>query len=246
VGGLSHTIEEEGVATTQISLIREHTEIIKPPRALWVPFELGRPLGAPNDPAFQTRVLVSVLMLLEAAEGPVLQDFPEDAPGDETYAGPVACPIPFVSLDENIGKTEQLLSAFRQEVASMRNWYELAVAKRGRSTGVTGLEPDQIAEFLSAFIQGDREANPLPDVSLASSIRMAVEDLKAVYFEAVTAQPGQPTGSAALADWFWGRTTAAQVVNRVREICLETTGDDFQLLGKLLLVPRTQLHHFAR
>ena len=81
---------------------------------------------------------MSVLMLLEASEGPVLQEFPEDAPADEAYAGPVACPIPFVSLDEKIDKTEQMLSAFRQEVASMRNWYELAVAKRGRST-VSGL-----------------------------------------------------------------------------------------------------------
>ncbi len=75
MGGLAHYLEEEGVATTQISLIREHTEIIKPPRALWVPFELGRPLGLPDDPALQTRVLVAALKLLEAERGPVLEDF---------------------------------------------------------------------------------------------------------------------------------------------------------------------------
>ena len=32
MGGLAHYIEDEGVPTTQISLIREHTEKIKPPR----------------------------------------------------------------------------------------------------------------------------------------------------------------------------------------------------------------------
>jgi len=35
-----------------VSLIREQTAAIRPPRALWVPFMLGRPFGVPNDPAF--------------------------------------------------------------------------------------------------------------------------------------------------------------------------------------------------
>jgi hypothetical protein len=68
------------VPTTQISLIREHTEVIKPPRALWVPFELGRPLGAPDDAAFQKQVLLAALTLLEASAGPILEDFPQNVP----------------------------------------------------------------------------------------------------------------------------------------------------------------------
>ncbi len=64
VGGLAHFFEEEGVPTTQISLVRLHTERINPPRALWVPFELGRPLGIPDDPTFQKRVLLAALKLL--------------------------------------------------------------------------------------------------------------------------------------------------------------------------------------
>ena len=80
MGGLAHYIEEEGIPTTQISLIREHSEAIKPPRALWVPFELGRPLGVPNDADFQKRVLMSSLKLLEAEQGPVLEDFGDEAP----------------------------------------------------------------------------------------------------------------------------------------------------------------------
>ena len=80
MGGLAHYIEDEGVATTQISLIREHSESIKPPRALWVSFELGRPLGVPDDPAFQKRVLLAALRLLDTDSGPVLEDFGEDAP----------------------------------------------------------------------------------------------------------------------------------------------------------------------
>ncbi len=65
MGGLAIIFEEEGLATTQISLIRIHTERTRPPRALWVPFELGRPLGVPNDKPFQTRVLTAALGLLD-------------------------------------------------------------------------------------------------------------------------------------------------------------------------------------
>lgn len=53
---------------------------MNPPRALWVSFDLGRPLGVPGDAAFQTRALTAVLNLLEAPAGPVLVDYPEDAP----------------------------------------------------------------------------------------------------------------------------------------------------------------------
>ena len=61
MSALGHYLEEEGIATTQISLIREHTEAMKPPRALWVPFVLGRPFGVPNDAAFQRRVVLAAL-----------------------------------------------------------------------------------------------------------------------------------------------------------------------------------------
>ncbi len=80
MGALAHYLEDKGIPTTQISLIREHTEKIHPPRALWVPFELGRPLGAPEDPVFQRRVLLAALNLLNAVKGPVLEDFPDEAP----------------------------------------------------------------------------------------------------------------------------------------------------------------------
>ena len=32
-------------------------EIIKPPRALWLNFPMGRPMGKPNDPEFQKKVI---------------------------------------------------------------------------------------------------------------------------------------------------------------------------------------------
>lgn len=242
---MAHYIEEEGLATTQISLIREHTELIKPPRALWVPFEFGRPFGVPNDPPFQIRVLLNALKLLEASDGPVLMEFTEDTPATDAQEGPLACPVSFVQMDENISATDRMVSAFKQEVVQMRNWYDLAVKKRGRTTvGITGMEPEKAADFLAAFVQGERDTNSQAGVSLATALRMAADDVKAFYFEAVTAQPGQSTDSATLANWFWSQTAAARIINSIREICLDIAGDDFQLLGTLLLVPRNQLHRF--
>ena len=89
MGGLGHYFESEGIASTQISLVRVHTENIKPPRALWVPFELGRPFGVPHDPEFQLSVLRKVLGLTEHKKGPVLEDFPEDAPDSKEIPAPV-------------------------------------------------------------------------------------------------------------------------------------------------------------
>ena len=56
MGALGHFLERQGIPTTGISLVREHTEVARPPRALWVTFELGRPLGIPDDAGFQRRV----------------------------------------------------------------------------------------------------------------------------------------------------------------------------------------------
>src|SRR5207237_1322474 len=68
-------------------MVREHTEKVKPPRALFVPFPFGHALGRPNDADLQHRVLRAALDLLSAPAGPVLVDFHEDAePGDQPGA----------------------------------------------------------------------------------------------------------------------------------------------------------------
>ena len=94
MGAVSHFLEDEGIATTGISLVRVNTERMELPRFLWVPFELGRPFGAPHEPDFQRRVLRAALGLLERRDGPVvLEDFPDDAPVvDDDEADGWSCP----------------------------------------------------------------------------------------------------------------------------------------------------------
>jgi hypothetical protein len=81
VSALGHYLEEEGIATVAVVLIRPQAENTKPPRVLWVPFELGRPFGPPNDPTFQKRVVLTALGMLVEDGGPVrIIDFPDDDP----------------------------------------------------------------------------------------------------------------------------------------------------------------------
>ena len=239
MGGLAQFLEDEGLPTTQISLIREHTETTQPPRALWVPFELGRPLGVPNDAAFQTRVLLAVLKLLEARSGPVLEDFPEDAPVAGEEGAPWACPVNLVTQERSLGEAKQLHEAFKQEMMQLRSWYDLAVKRRGRTTvGGSGLDLDTLGDFISAFLGGGIPENPCEGLPLAIVLKLAAEDLKAYYCEAVTAQPGQaPPSGEQLSDWFWDETTAGKVLLAVKQACINSQDDTLQAVGAHLLVP---------
>jgi hypothetical protein len=241
VGGLAHYVEDEGVATTQISLIRAHTEAIKPPRALWVPFDLGRPLGVPNDAGFQKRVLLSALKLLEESSGPVITDFPEDAPVTRASDVIWARPVNLARTKEDLSDADVLRAAFKKETVELRSWYDLAVKEQQRTTvGVSGLEINQIVEFIGAFIDGV-PANPRGDISLAYLTNFATDDLKAYYYEAAAAQPGSTSPTAEeLDDWFWGDTAAAKVLLAVKDRCLKQDDKMMQLLGKILIVPMSQ------
>jgi len=241
VGGLAHYVEEEGVATTQISLIRPHTEAIKPPRALWVPFDLGRPLGVPHDAGFQKRVLLSALKLLDESSGPVITDFPEDAPVTREADVIWACPVNLAREKIDLNDADALRAAFKKETVELRSWYDLALKEKQRTTiGVSGLEINQMVEFIGAFIDSV-PANPREDISLSYSLNFAVDDLKAFYYEAAAAQPGSASPTAEeLDDWFWGETVAAKVLFAVKDRCLKKDDKMMQLLGKILLIPMSQ------
>lgn len=78
VGLIQAAIEREGIATVSISLLREVASAIRPPRTLFVPFAMGYPLGAPDNPELQHRVIAAALRLLERDDLPVLENFEYD------------------------------------------------------------------------------------------------------------------------------------------------------------------------
>jgi hypothetical protein len=242
VSAVAHYIEEEGVPTTGISLVRENTEQMRPPRALWVSFDLGRPFGAPHAAGLQTRALRAALALLERRDGPVvLEDFPEDAPptaGEEIEG--LACPIPLPRLPA--GSVASPVAAVEAEMTLLAPWYELAAASRGGSmVGVSGLDLPAALAFLGGLLDGGSPP-PAPGLSLAQTLRFATEDLRNWYLEAATARPGGSAGARALADWFWGETAAGRLILRLHPICAASPDKALRALARGALVPRTQQH----
>lgn len=66
-GLLQSIIEKEGTPTVSISLLTEISRRVEPPRVLVVDRPLGYPLGEPNNPDLQKRIMRSALELLSAS-----------------------------------------------------------------------------------------------------------------------------------------------------------------------------------
>lgn len=223
-----------------MSLVREHTEALGPPRALWVPFMLGRPLGAPDDPAFQKRVITAALALLERERGPVLEDFPDDAPDSpiEHDAEGAACPVSFSSVrnDATLG------GKVAAEIDELRMWHALHERKHGRSAvGVTRRAPEQVAGFLCERVAGEPAKSLREDLSPAEALRLSCEELKAYYVEARMAQPGTHTAQA-LRDWFWGETAGGALLLALHTATENDSDDAVRDFSRNYLVPRAVKH----
>jgi hypothetical protein len=85
VGLIQAEIERQGITTASITLLPEVTRAVRPPRALSVPFALGYPLGAPDDPPLQRKLLRALLALVSEDDVPVLRALEpaEDATPDQ-------------------------------------------------------------------------------------------------------------------------------------------------------------------
>ncbi len=215
MSALGHYIERSGVASVAISLVREQSEQVAPPRALWVPFPLGRPLGSATDPEFQKNVMRQAFALLESASEPTLADYegddPNVAPSDDEH--PWVCPLNLaVPIDES------LASRLSGEVASLRPWAMQTRKARGRTLfGATGAAPEQVddvAAVIAALAEGDASLTEPPGdtiewrFEMPLLIRHLADDLRTHYHEAIAAQPGSGTPDHDdLNDWMFGAHT---------------------------------------
>jgi len=245
VSALAHYLEEEGVPSVAISLIRLHSEKIGPPRALWVPFELGRPLGAPKDEQFQIRVITRALRLLECASGPaVLEDFPEDDPTAVNLPG-WRPPFDFTAGSIDIGEREVLEHALRQEALAVAPFHERFVAANRRTTiGLSGLSIDDCARLLAACLAGSFPANPDPSTNPVQALRWAVDDLKAYYLEAMSRDSAIPS-SRQMQNWFWDKTLAARAIIALRWQLLASDDKRSQAIGRMNLIPGAQVQRLG-
>ena len=225
MSALSYFLEREGLLTTGISLVRENTESMQPPRALWVPFPLGRPLGKPGDAAFQLDVILAALDLLNRSQGPVLEDYPHDAPpvAAESMA---ACPVSFArhTSDDSSWKTR-----LSREISQLRPWYELSCRRRGGRTlvGLSHQSPEQNVQILAEHLDG----GALPTDT--TWLKRAIEDIKAYYTEAMTAQPGD-YDSGALQAQFWRETSFGAAILAFYHQFQNSEDDQLKLIARIL------------
>jgi hypothetical protein len=208
---LQRVLEAKGLSTVSISLVREHTEKLRPPRALFVPFPFGSPFGAAGDAAQQHRVLRAALDLLDAS-GPVLRDLEgEDDPSLR------ASPLQAAAVDRGP------YGDVADEVTAMRRYHEEWVRREGRTTvGVTGIPAVRfrgVVRFLTAYADGRDAGHPArpADVPVEMFVRWCADDLKAMYLEArlLTAPPGETPEDTAR--WLWGETALGSLLRDVAE-----------------------------
>lgn len=215
-----------------MSLVREHSEKIRPPRAIWCGFELGRPFGAPNQPEFQRRVLVKALALLERTDGPILDTFPDPPPGPamdslEDMEG-WSCPVNFGGPDA-VSFEADPHGALGQEIDLMRTWHDLFLETNKKSMlGVSGVEFDACVAYVVDFMESELTEPPRDDIPRSQMLKLALDEIKTYYFEAGLARPGNATDKE-LADWYYGETTISDVLRVVNEVC--ATSEDEILVG---------------
>ena len=238
MSALGHYLEEEGIATVAISLIRPQTKNTKPPRALWVPFELGRPFGPPGDPPFQRRVLLAALRLLERAKGPVIiEDFPDDDPRAKPDPGWRPPAVPAASAD---GSAEALGARLESEIPLLQAAHERWLARHGRSAiGLSALAIEDCGRYVADWLRGRAPASPREGFSAPLMLRFAVDDLKAYYLEA-GAGVGNPS-SRQLGDWFWNETAAGAAIHALRTACLASDDERLKLIAGNFMVPAARV-----
>jgi hypothetical protein len=241
---IQREIERTGVATVSISLIREFTERIKPPRALWVPFPFGRPFGEPDNTGIQRKVILAALQLLERRDGPMLlEEFPL-APEEQyldarwqtvgRHCTPEGCSLEDEGTPKEVAAYSGEIEMVKAEIEALRAFYQRYRVTRGGRTqlGGSGLAADEMAlgaEVVHRFVRDD-DLGALPGLrrpgaSARYFVRLVIDDLKAFYTEAALAKSSDAgkSNAAQLNDWFWLETCAGRMVIAARDRLVVTT-----------------------
>ena len=210
---LARAIEEQGLPTVTLALIREHAERVKPPRALWVPYPFGYALGKANDPAFQHRIIAAALGLFAQPSGPVLAEFTED----------IAAPARIVQATAAQAKGVAADADPLAELTALRGYYERWVSEHDDRTlvGVSPVPQRRFRGLVKAMLDYAAGQTPEPDdkpddMPLNRFLRLGADDLKAFALEARMCQRPDDRDNALYA-WFWSETGLGALLAKVAE-----------------------------
>ena len=235
---LAHFFESFGFSTVLVGFVREHIESIKPPRALWLNFPMGRPLGKPNDPEFQTKIIQSAFNLFNAPSGPVMEDYPEVIPVKNGRMG-YALPVELVMKKSDIGDIDKMLLNVKNEIDSLKSDYQKAFRFRGRTTvGASEMAIDEFADYIAHFVYGKIPESPRKGLGPIPQLKLVVEDLQAFYTETITHRDGIDDFET-LGTWFWEETYAGKMILSLEAVSLESDNNILrQIVNMSLITPR--------
>lgn len=201
MGALCHVLEAAGLATVGLFPTADIPQRMAPPRALVARFPLGRPLGRPDDPAFQTAVLTAALDLLRAGSGPVMATYPEIIVDEATAS--LSCPVP--------PRHDPSLPAAVDEALALR-----AAAARASGRGIAVADPDSVADALAGF---DRVANGAPwkEAGLPRDILGAARSVLGYYQQAAQGLSDHVPGARQAETWYVQHTAAGATMRAARD-----------------------------
>jgi D-proline reductase (dithiol) PrdB len=70
VGLVQREIEKAGIPTVGVSIVREYTEKVQPPRTVYVKWPFGHPLGEPGNIRQQRAVILEAFKVLYSSTTP--------------------------------------------------------------------------------------------------------------------------------------------------------------------------------
>jgi len=235
---LAHFFESYGFSTVLVGFVKEHIQAIKPPRALWLNFPMGRPLGKPNDPEYQKKVIRSAFNLFNSSSGPVLEDFPDIIPVKNGRMG-YALPVELVMKKNEIGDVDIMLKEVENEIQDLKQAYDNAISDRGRTTvGASEMSLSDFAPFIVSFLKDDIPKSPRKGLGAIPQLKLVVEDLQAYYTEAVTHRDGIDDFEK-IGSWFWEETKAGRLILALEAVSLESENRVLrQIVDMSLITPR--------
>lgn len=235
---LAQYFESEGFSTVLVGFVREHMEALTPPRALWLDFPMGRPMGKPNDPDYQKKVIREAFSLLECESGPQLADFSESIAVKDGRMG-YALPVELVFSKSDVGDVEALLAEVKAEISELTADYIMARVSRGRSTvGASEIGIEDLADYIATFVKGDKPSSPRKGVPPIPLLKLVVEDLTAFYTEARTYRD-KIDDIELLGKWFWEETKAGELILWLEAVSLESEDRVLrQIVDMSLITPR--------
>ena len=183
--------------------------------------------------AFQKRVLLTALRLLERDDGPVLiEDFPDDDP----RARPDPAWRPPLPEPEADGPPQSGAAPRTRDRVAAAGACALAGAARLQHDRAQRLFARRGGRYIAGWLRGEAPASPREGYSAPLLLRFAIDDLKAYYLEAASGTGGKPS-SRQLGDWFWNGTAAGAGLHALRAMYQGSDDDRLKLIAGNFMVP---------